>query len=257
MSAIEALIRDGSAKRVSIGQALSDRVLWSLSLGMLLSWLPALRGWGVVARVSEMYDLANKPHPYLQFTHAGLLYVITPIVVISSFVLFLSPGAVVILAMGQARRLLEWVVLGFGASTVLLVVLGTGVKLIFRCPLSLQVLLSIWMGASVLAWVFVILLSRMGKPVSFPTLEWLDVRRILLMLSATYIGVAALVPKIFWENFNLDGIEAFEFGRSLTNHVLPYWEIQNGVFGFYHNFVIFAYPNHWFITIFGPFEAAV
>jgi hypothetical protein len=75
------------------------------------------------------------------------------------------------------------------------------------------------------------------------------------MLGVSLIGVAALVPKIFWENFNLDGIEAFEFGRSLTAHLLPHWEIQGGVFGFYHNFFLFAYPNHWFISFFGPVEA--
>lgn len=235
---------------------LSDLRLWSLPLGMVLCWLPALLGWGVVARVSEMYGLATGPHPYVQLTHAGLLYVIMPIVVISSFVLFLSPGAIVILAMGQARRLLEWVVLAFGTSTILLIILGTGFKLIFRSPLSLPALLSIWIGTAVLASLVVIYRSR-GASISWPAVGWVDVRRILWMLGATYLGVVTLLPKIFWENFNLDGIEAFEFGRSLTNHVLPYWEIQNGVFGFYQNFIIFAYPNHWFITLFGPFEAAV
>jgi hypothetical protein len=258
MSAIEeGLVRGGSVGRVSDARRdLSDRWLWSLPLGLLVSWLPVFLGWGTIARVSEMYDLASKPHPYVQLTHAGLLYVIMPAVVISSFVLFLSPGAIVILAMGQARRLLEWIVLAFGASTILLVVLGTSVKLIFRSPLSLPVLLSIWIGSLVVASSVVIFRSRRAS-ISWPKADWLDVRRILWMLGASYLGVVTLVPKIFWENFNVDGIEAFEFGRSLTNHVLPYWEIQDGVFGFYHNFVLFAYPNHWFITLFGPFEAAV
>lgn len=257
MSVIEGLVRGRSIGSVSGARRdLSDRLLWSLPLGMLLSWLPAFLGWNVVGRVSEMYDLATRPHPYIQLSHAGLLYVITPLVVISSFALFLSPGAIVILALGEARRLLEWVVLAFGASTILLVILGTGVKLIFGIPLSLPVLLSIWMGTAVLASLVVIFRSRKAS-ISWPTVDWLDVRRILWMLGATYLGVVTLLPKIFWENFNVDGIEAFEFGRSLTNHVLPYWEIQNGIFGLYQNFVIFAYPNHWFISIFGPFEAAV
>lgn len=257
MSVIEGSIKSGSLGKVSeAGRDLSDRRLWSLALGMLLSWLPALLGWGAVARVSEMYDLATRPHPYIQFTHAGLLYLIVPVVVISSFVLFLSPGAIFILAMGQARRLLEWMLLAFGTSTILLVVLGTGFKLIFRSPLSPFVLLSIWIGTAALASIIVIFRSRRAS-ISWPTVDRLDIRRISWMLVATYLGVVTLLPKIFWENFNLDGIEAFEFGRSLTNHVFPYWEIQNGVFGFYHNFVMFAYPNHWFITLFGPYEAAV
>ena len=77
------------------------------------------------------------------------------------------------------------------------------------------------------------------------------------MLAAALVGVAMLVPKIFWENFNLDGIEALNLAKTLTNHLLPHWEIQDGVFGFYHSFVLFSYPNHWFITVLGPFEAAV
>jgi hypothetical protein len=257
MSVIEGLLRAGSVRKNStVRTHLSERTLWSLMLGTVLSWLPALFGWGVVGRVSEMYDLATKPYPYIQITHAGLLYVIMPIVIISSFCLFLSPGALLILAIGQKRRLLEWVVFAFGTSIILLVILGTSVKLVIATPLSLPVLSSLWIGTSVVAGLLLVLRSRKAG-VAWPTVQWPDVRRIFWMLSASYLGVVSLVPKIFWENFNLDGIEAFEFGRSLTNHVLPYWELQDGVFGFYQNFIIFAYPNHWFITLFGAFEAAV
>jgi hypothetical protein len=257
MSVIEELIRTGSLEKDStIRKHLSERRLWILSLGTVLAWLPALLGLGVVGHVSEMYKLALKTHPYIQISHAGLLYVITPIVIISSFFLFLSPGAILVLAMGQARRLLELVVFAFATSTALLVVLGTGIKLLLKTPLSLPVVLSLWIGTSAIAWFLLVFRSHKGAALSWPVVEWPDFRRVLWMLGATYIGVVALIPKIFWENFNLDGIEAFEFGRSLTNHVLPYWEIQDGIFGFYHNFVIFAYPNHWFITLFGPFEAA-
>ena len=66
----------------------------------------------------------------------------------------------------------------------------------------------------------------------------------------------ALLPKIFWEDFNIDGIEAFEFGRSLSSHLLPHGEIYENVFGTYANFFLFAYPNYWFISLFGPFEAS-
>src|SRR5687768_14002076 len=73
----------------------------------------------------------------------------------------------------------------------------------------------------------------------------------LWMVGVPFLGVATLVPKVFWDNFNADGIEAFEFGRSLTTRLLPRWEIQNGIFGFYRNFLLFAYPNPWFITLLG------
>ena len=75
-------------------------------------------------------------------------------------------------------------------------------------------------------------------------------------MGAVLLLVVLLLPKIFWENFNLDGIEAFEYGRSLSSNILPHWEIFPGVFGFFSNFWLFSYPNHWFLTLLGPFEAA-
>src|SRR5262245_12935728 len=240
----------------NFSETLTKETLWRIPLSLGLGCLPSLLGHETVARVSTMYRLSTGSHPYLQVSEAGLLYVITPAVVASSFVLFLFPGATIAVALGQARSAAEWIVLAFGCSLVLSIALGTVARLVFGGPLASRLLLPFWLGAAALGWAIFILRMSRGIVLTSPFVRWADLRRILWMIGIPFVGAATLVPKIFWENFNVDGIEAFEFGRSLTTHLLPYWEIQDGIFGFYHNFLLFAYPNHWFITLFGPVEAA-
>jgi hypothetical protein len=183
--------------------------------------------------------------------------VVAPVVVVSSFVLYLSPGAILAIVWGKARNVGEWVVFAFAFSLALTVALSTTAKVLFRPPVTSNTLLVLWLGATAVAWLFLGYRLNQAADLPCPVAGWTDVRRILWMVAAALVGVSVLLPKIFWENFNLDGIEAFEFGRSLTTHMLPYWELQDGVFGFYHNFMLFSYANHWFITLVGPFEAAV
>ena len=67
---------------------------------------------------------------------------------------------------------------------------------------------------------------------------------------------ALLWGKTFVEDGSGDGTEAFEFSRSLATHQLPYWDLENGHYGFYPPFMLFAYPTQLaFITI-GETEAA-
>ena len=67
---------------------------------------------------------------------------------------------------------------------------------------------------------------------------------------------AVLWDKIFVEDGSGDGTEAFEFSRSLATYQLPYWDLENGYYGFYPQFMLFAYPTQLsFITI-GETEGA-
>ena len=63
--------------------------------------------------------------------------------------------------------------------------------------------------------------------------------------------------KIFHENFTGDGTEAFEFSRSLKTKIFPYWDLENGNWGFYPRFMFFAYPNILSILHLGEIEASV
>jgi hypothetical protein len=171
-------------------------------------------------------------------------------------VLFLLPGALMVLALGQARSFEALVVFSFRPSLLLSIALSTLAKLVVGTPLTMPVLLGLWLGVAGAASLLLICRAQKGSALAWPLQEASDFRRLFWMLGALLVGVALLTPKVFWENFNLDGIEAFEFGRSLTTSLLPRWEVFEGVFGFYHNFWFFAYPDHWFITLLGPFEAA-
>src|SRR3990170_8712030 len=134
---------------------------WSLMLGVGIGWLPALLGYEVVARVSGLNSLSAGPHPYFQLSHAWLLYVITPVVVISSFLLYLSPGGILILAFGKARSIAEWVVLAFGSSLMLNAILTTLAELIPGTLLTFPLLASLWATIVLVAWL--ILLFRLQK----------------------------------------------------------------------------------------------
>jgi hypothetical protein len=251
---VESGPRDGFAPVRS--EPITERAAWYLALFLVFSWCPALFIHHIVGQVSAMHKLAAEPNPYFLPAHGWLLYAVIPLVTVSSFSLFLSPGGILALAFGTIRSAAEWVVLAFGASLLLCVFLSTGGKLSLGLPLGSAAFLSLWLVAAVVALAFLIFQVRRRGEISWPLSQVIEWRRILWVAAVVVLGVIVLTPKIFWENFNVDGIEAFEFGRSLSRHVLPHWEIQDGVFGFYHNFLLFAYPNHWFITLFGPVEAA-
>lgn len=227
-----------------------------LGIALLLSWLPVLLGSGVIGEVAGLYVLSTSSQAYFQPTHGWLLYIITPLVVTSSFCLYLSPGMLLVLALGRVHSTVEWGVLAFGTSLLLSIALSTGAKLALGMPLTSLVGVSLWCGMAGLTWLLVALRLRRQGDKPWPIAAWPDVRRCLWIVGIPLLAVSVLLPKLFWENFNVDGIEAFEYGRSLTTHLLPYWELQDGVFGFYQNFMLFAYLNHWFITLFGPYEAA-
>ena len=215
--------------------------------------LPALVASGVIHRASALHGLANSANPYFQPDQAWLLYGLTPLVTVSGLLLFLVPGVLFALLV-RVQNWTEAAVFGFGFSLLLCIVLGTSYKLAARTALSPPAMRHLWLASCAALMLMLVVRTRRGE-VTIPRF-WPEGRRPISMALASLVGVAVLTPKFFWENFNLDGTEAFEFGRSLTTHLLPYWDIQGGVFGFYRNFVLFSYPNHWFISFFGPFEAA-
>jgi len=61
--------------------------------------------------------------------------------------------------------------------------------------------------------------------------------------------------KTFVEDSSGDGTESFEFARSLATHQLPYWDLENGYYGFYPQFMLFAYPLQLAFIAIGEGEA--
>lgn len=62
--------------------------------------------------------------------------------------------------------------------------------------------------------------------------------------------------KVFVEDASGDGTEQFEFSRSLATSQLPNWDLENGFYGFYPSFMLFAYPTQMSFIAIGETEAA-
>lgn len=62
--------------------------------------------------------------------------------------------------------------------------------------------------------------------------------------------------KVFIEDLTGDGTECFEFARSLKEHYLPYWDLENGHYGFYPSFHLFSFPIYYVMQTLGECEAA-
>lgn len=62
--------------------------------------------------------------------------------------------------------------------------------------------------------------------------------------------------RIATQSFDGDGVEAFSFAASLRTRLLPFWDLENGAWGFYPAFMSFAYPLQLSMALLGESEAA-
>ncbi len=231
-----------------------DPPIGSLAVGLALlcACLPVV--WAPDIAV-QVVGVAGEVPRYLPWSAPLLLYVAAPIVTLSAFVFFLAPSLLASLAFARPRGFAEWILLSLGGSTCLSISFPALAQAVGAQSRGGK--LAIWAGLSALAWCALAAQERWGDASPPPALVPRDRRRLGWSLSIVFAGVALLLPKLFWEDFNLDGLEAYEFGRSLERGVLPSWEMSRGVFGMYANFWTHAYPNHWFLTALGDGEWAI
>ena len=84
-------------------------------------------------------------------------------------------------------------------------------------------------------------------------------RELGLLVLTALVAYYALSPKLLFEAFNGDGAHAFESSRLLLRHALPFfWPDSAGpVAGFPGvTSMLFAFPNAWFLRLFGEVEFA-
>ena len=126
----------------------------------------------------------------------------------------------------------------------------SALKLVFAIELSRSWMLSTCLAFTI-GWAF---LDR--RPFEIELTR--DRARPLLVGIVTILLLVVLFHgKIFDENFTGDGTESFEISRSLKTTILPYWDLENGRWGFYPRFMFFAYPNLLSILHLGETEASV
>lgn len=237
-------------------QTITTRAVIFLGLLFVASWLIVLQGAGVVPKVATLYPLAVPANPYFQYTEAFLLYVLMPLVVMSSLVLLLSPGVLLVLGLGAARCWSELIILAFGMSFLVHVLLASAVKLVLGISLSSAIFLSTAVGGGAVGWAILAFRVSQGTKLPWPISERSDVRRLCWTIAIPLIALWALLPVLFWQDFSADGFGVLESGRSLSVHFLPRWPTDSGLLGLGIGMIPMAYPVHWFVMLFGLIEAA-
>jgi hypothetical protein len=232
-----------------------------LLTGLFACWLPVLLLRDTIADVAALHELARTAQAYFVPEHAFLLYVQSPLVVLSACVLLMTPGLVAALALGRARSVDDWVLHGFALSLVGISLAAAGAQAV--APLGPSGFVAVILACTLLA--FALLLFRLrgsaagvARRLAWPFAAPGSRVTIAAQLLVPALLLIALTPKFFWENFNGDGAHALEAARLLLRQPVPFWPAGSGEIGGFPGLTsaLYAFPTSWFIRLFGPIEAA-
>ncbi len=227
----------------------------------------------VVASVAVLYFLRDLPgrvaalevvrHPWLSRgslpmgpeTDGGWpspwLYLALPLVVAAAAVLWIAPGFLATRSLhgeqtGFRRRLVD----ALGGSLVIQGVVGAAlVQSGFEA--EAWSLAAGMLGVGGLLGLFPVKRSEpQPRPPRF------RFRALLTPLFLLFVTVTVLLPVIFWQDFNPDGFEVFHAGVSLAHAPWPQWPGEAPLAGLGTGGITLAYPTAWFLTWFGPIDAA-
>jgi hypothetical protein len=235
---------------------LSLRVRKITILFLILSILsiPAFLGVETI-QTAAMLPLTGSINPYILPQYAGLLYVWAPIVVISTLILFLSPGLLFAILFNKAKSFGQWLVYGLISSILLISIPTAIIQGLLNTPLrglSFGLIVAL---VAVVCFGLLYIRTWKGMEVQLPTQL---MSPLLLSFFMIWILFAALAPKFYWENFNGDGVHAYEAARLLLTQPFPFWDSSAGNVASFPGVssMLFAYPASWFIRFFGDFEAS-
>lgn len=231
------------------------RPLVTLVVLIVAASLPVIVDRSAIQSAASMHALADSANPYWLPRFAPLLYLRVPLVTLSAIALLLAPGVLLASALGATADWGRWVLASIALALVVVSASAGVVQFATGEPLrggAFLLVIGVCAAASgALAWRSAVRGRAMLPPHSpGPTID---------ATVALAILAAALVPKLLWENFNGDGVSAFETARLLLRKPLPFWNPAAGpeLAGFPGvTSMLFAYPASWFIRIFGETEAA-
>ncbi|MCP4357713.1 MAG: hypothetical protein GY796_06825 [Chloroflexi bacterium] len=236
---------------------------WKQSLWLLLifvlAWLPLLLGRSAISSAAGLFYLAEGTSPYFVPSHTALLYVWAPLVSLSACVLLLSPGLFLTLAVNKAKTAGQWIAYGLAVSIVVVSLVASLGQALGGQSLTGGAFSGVLVFTAVLSFIFLLWRARQGKITVTPFDRPNTTALLASILIVSYGLLVLLVPKFYWENFNGDGVHAFEAARLLLHQPLPFWPVgSGGVAGFPGTTsALFVFPTSWFIRLFGEIEAAV
>jgi hypothetical protein len=242
----------------STGNQYTTSKVAAISLGLLLlvSWVVIYTGKDIVPQVVDLHYLDLPDHPYFQPRDAGLLYVLLPIVVVSSLILYILPGILLVLAGGWCRRWGEVLIWGFGSAYIAYFCVTTAVKVLVPGQPDPEAFIAAVAVSAALAWALLAFRVFRGDRLPWPLVSKKDIRRLGWTVAIPVVVLTVMLPVIFWQDIHDDGLEALEIGRSLSTHVFPRFPMPGGVLGISAGMTAMAYPVHWFVALFGPVEAS-
>ncbi|MBP8302399.1 MAG: hypothetical protein KA020_18685, partial [Planctomycetes bacterium] len=220
--------------------------------------LPAVVFADAIPRAAALWSLAEGTRPYWVVSEALLLYGLVPLVVLSTIVLFLAPGLLLAIALGRGTSVPVWglsAIPGSLLSTLLVLEVARRTLPATADALPIGLLMLASMGCCIGLAAIMANRRRLPWPMAGVGDAW-PIAAAAVAVVALYL---ALSPKFLWENFNGDGAHAFEASRLLLHQGWPFFPTSAGpVAGFPGTTsMLFAFPNAWFIRLFGPIEAAV
>ncbi len=205
-------VTDREAERGSAQRASARRFARASAVVLALAASATIAALYVVPRVSGLFPVELPPHPYWVAEHAWLLYLGLPLVCAGMTVLFVAPGAFVVL--GRERRGSATGVLlkGFLVSVVIVAALSLTATRLFDEPALPFVLSMILAAASAAVWSW----RREGTLLD----AGIAGRRVAWLTFLPAAAIAALVPVVFWQDLNPDGLELLTMARSLDLSVV-------------------------------------
>jgi hypothetical protein len=231
-------------------------LIWIWGGLLLISSLGLIVFGGVPGKAADLFIEVLPTNPYFVPSHAPLLYLATPSVVLMAVFLFLSPGLAVVAALNAADSAAAWLIKGFSASLVMQAATSTVVKLAVDGKVDQRVFLAAGVALAIASLALLVWRVKEGKIRRWPLPDQRERRRAILFLATAAAVVIALLPIIFWQDLNDDGVEALEMGRSLSWFLVPRFLDGSGFIGLGIGMLPMAFPIHWFNVVFGPIEAS-
>ena len=228
-----------------------------LTFFLIIAWLPALIGGDTVGSTANLFQ-DGAANPCFVPGHFFQLYIWSPLIVLSSFVLFVSPGLILALASGAVKTVGKWLIYGYAASLFATSFAAGLVQWIIGTPLRGNYFAGTIIFCTFLAILLLWHREKQGHITSFPFSDTYGRSTLLLVGTVLYLLLVTLTPKFYWENFNGDGAHAFESARLLLVQPFPFWHTDAGDISSFPGVTsfLFAYPSSWFIRLFGEYEAA-
>ncbi len=238
--------------------AATRRDVTRLGLWLLLLSVPVVAFPDVVARATALSGTVATGNSWFVRGPFLLLYLAVPAVALSASVLVMAPGLLLTIRseLAAPERLFRAFALSLGLVSVF-----SGIAQSFVAePLQGRVyaLLLVALSAAVwgLAWRSAPVQRR---SIPRPAAGSGNKGEVALLIGLAIVGLYALLPKLLFESFNGDGAHAFESSRLLLRQGMPFWpESAGAVAGFPGvTSMLFAFPNAWFLRLFGEVEFAV